>query len=129
MYEEPLPQVRSWRTKFKTAFRGVREGVRAQTSFIVHTVFSIAVVIAATALGMSRIEWCILLLCIAGVMTAEMFNSALESMARAITGESNPHLGNALDIASAAVLTAAVGVSIVGLLVFVHRAGELLGWW
>ena len=58
---------------------------------------------------MSLVEWCLLLLCIAGVLTAEMFNSALESMAKAITGESDPHLGNSLDIGSAAVLVASIG--------------------
>jgi diacylglycerol kinase len=78
---------------------------------------------------MGRLDWCILLLCITVVLTAEMFNSALESMARAITGESNPYVGRALDIGSAAVLTAAAGAVAIGLLVFVHRLGERLGWW
>ncbi len=74
-------------------------------------------------------EWCLLLLCIAGVFTAEMFNSALESMARAITGKSDPHLGNSLDIGSAAVLLASAGASIVGTIIFARRLGILLGWW
>ena len=35
-------------------------------------------------------EWCILLLCITVVLTAEMFKSALESMAKAITSAYMP---------------------------------------
>jgi diacylglycerol kinase len=129
MFPEPLPSKRSWPRKFRDAFRGVREGVQSQSSFIVHFAMAIAVVVVAAVMGLARVEWCILLTCITLVLTAEMFNSALESMARAITGESNPHLGNALDIGSAAVLVAAVGASSVGLVVFVHRLGELAGWW
>jgi diacylglycerol kinase len=38
-------------------------------------------------------------------------------------------LGNSLDIGSAAVLTASIGASIVGAIIFGHRLGNLLGWW
>ena len=54
---------------------------------------------------------------------------ALESMARAITGEENPHIRDVLDIASGAVLTAAFGAIAVGLVLFGHRSGQVLGWW
>ena len=60
----------------------------------------------AGLLRVSRVDWSILLLCIFGVLTAELFNSALESVARAIDTRHNPHLAAALDIASAAVLPA-----------------------
>jgi diacylglycerol kinase len=120
---------RSWARKFRDAFRGLKEGVRGQSSFFVHFFTAVAVVVAGLALGVSLLEWCVLTLCIAGVLTAEMFNSAFESMAKAITGESDPHLGNSLDIGSAAVLVASVGASIVGAIIFGHRLGILLGWW
>ena len=129
MPPSPPPWKRSWPQKFRDAFRGVREGVQSQSSFTVHFAMAVAVVVAAAVMRMGRIEWCLLLICTTIVLTAEMFNSSLESMARAITGESNPHLGDALDIGSAAVLVAAVGAICVGLVVFVHRAGELLHWW
>ncbi len=125
----PPPYHRSWTRKFRDAFRGFAAGVRRQNSFAVHFAVATAVVIAAAALRLGHTEWCILLLCIMVVLIAEMFNSALEYMARAITGESNPHVGNALDIGSAAVLIASAGAIVVGLLVFGHRAATLAGWW
>jgi diacylglycerol kinase len=124
----PSPE-RSWVCKFRDAFRGVKEGVRGQSSFFVHVFVAVAVVAAGAVLGVDLTEWCLLLLCIAAVLTAEMFNSALESMAKAITGENDPHLGNSLDIGSAAVLLASIGASIVGSIIFAHRLGILLGWW
>ena len=125
---DPIPE-RAWTRKFRDAFRGIKEGVRGQSSFFVHFFIAAAVVVAGVVLGMDCVEWCVLLLCIAGVLTAEMFNSALESMAKAITGESDPHLGNSLDIGSAAVLVASIGAAIVGTVVFAHRLLVLLGWW
>jgi diacylglycerol kinase len=120
---------RSWACRFRDAFRGLKAGVRGQSTFFVHF-FATAVVIAAAAvLRVNEYEWCLLLLCIAGVITTEMLNSALESMAKAITGECDPHLGNSLDIAAAAVLVASIGASIVGSIIFTHRVGELLAWW
>lgn len=123
------PPVRSWQQKFRDAFRGVKEGIRGQTSFLVHLLFTATVLITAAVMRMDQAQWSTVLLCITVVLTAEMFNSALESLAKAITSESNLHLGNALDIGSAAVLVASVGAAIVGTLVFVHRLGTLLGWW
>ena len=84
---------------------------------------------AAAVLRVDLYEWCLLLLCITVVLVAEMFNSALESMAKAITRQSHPHLGNSLDIAAAAVLAASIGAAVVGAIIFGNRVGILLGWW
>ncbi len=129
MPNDPSFIQRSWFRKFRDAFRGVKVGVRGQSSFRVHLAVGVAVVAIGIVLKVGLPEWCILALCVAGVLTAEMVNSSLESMAKAITGESDPHLGNSLDIASAAVLVSALGAAAVGLIVFLHRLGVLLGWW
>ena len=119
---------RPWRDKFADAFRGAKRGVRGQSSFFVHFFIAALVVAAALALRATRIEWCVLVLCITIVMTAEMFNSALEHMGRAMGDEYNPTLGSALDIGSAAVLTASIGAAIVGCVIFLYRLGELMNW-
>jgi diacylglycerol kinase len=129
MTYDPDSSPRSWAQKFRDAFRGLKAGVRGQNSFLVHGLVAVAVVVAGLLLRVTLTEWCLLTLCIFGVLVTEMFNSALESMAKAITGESHPHLGNSLDIGSAAVLLAALGASIVGSIIFGHRFGALLGWW
>jgi diacylglycerol kinase len=125
---EMLPE-RSWVKKFRDAFRGMKEGVRGQSSFFVHFFMSTVVVIAGVVLRVELAEWCILVLCMTIVLTAEMFNSALEAMAKAITEEIHPYLKNSLDIGSAAVLVASLGASLVGCLLFLHRLGAMLLWW
>jgi len=120
---------RTWLGKFTDAFRGLREGVRAGTSFRVHALAAVAVMIVAASLRMGASEWCIVLLSIAGVLAAEFFNTALEAMARAITRETDPHIRDALDIAAAAVLTAALESVAVGAVVFGHRLGQVVNLW
>jgi diacylglycerol kinase len=125
---EPISE-RPWPRKFCDAFRGVKAGVRGQSSFFVHFFTTAAVIVAGVVLGVNLIEWCILLVCITMVLTAEMFNSALESMAKAVTGETDPHLGNSLDISSGAVLVASIGAAIAGSIIFISRLGIMLQWW
>ncbi len=118
---------RSWPEKFQDAFRGARVGMRGQKSFYVHFFFTTAVVIAGFLFQVDRAEWCLLILCITGVLTAEMFNSALEWLARCLPEGGHPQLGAALDIGSAAVLIASIGSVLIGFLVFTPHLVKLLG--
>ena len=120
---------RTWKQKFADAFRGLREGARGNNSLAVHFLAALATIAVAAALKMGPVEWCILLLCITGVFAAELFNSALEALARAVTKQTDPHIRDALDIASGAVLAAGLGSVAVGLVLFGHRVGQALGWW
>jgi len=124
---EQLPE-RSWRHKFRDAYRGIKLGVRGQSSFFVHFFLATAVIVVAVVLEVSLIEWCVLLICISGVLASEMFNSALESFAKIATREDNPNVGEALDIGSGAVLIASVGAAIIGVIILVNRLAILVGW-
>src|SRR5581483_8492221 len=77
----PRPR-RSWARKFHAAFRGFKLGVRGHSSFFVHFFFAALVVAAAPVLGCDRLEWCVLLGCIGLVLTAELFNIAIETLFR-----------------------------------------------
>jgi len=125
----PDPTRRTWSQKFRDAVRGVAIGVAGQSSFRIHLLFAVLVTGAAIALRVSLLEWCLLLLCITAVLVAEMFNSALEWLAKAVSLEYDHQIGNALDIGSAGVLLAALGASVAGTLIFVYRLGTYLGWW
>lgn len=119
-----------WIQKFRNALAGMWREVRDDRSFQVHFSVAAAVVVCAVVFHASLVEWCILLVCITVVLVAELINSALESMAKAITDEPDPHVGAALDIGSAAVLLAAVGASITGGIIFLRHLVVLLSrWW
>jgi len=124
--ESAITANRGWANKFRVAFRGIRLGVAGESSFLVHGALTLVVVLFAVTLRVSRTEWCLLVVCFAGVLASEMLNSALESLAKAVDERYNPALGAALDIASGAVLLAAMGAATVGVLVFVPHLWTLL---
>jgi diacylglycerol kinase len=118
MSKEELPGPRTWASKFRDAGRGIGFAVRAEKSFIVHAFATICVIAAAAALRVSPNDWAILLVCVGCVVTAECFNSAVESLARTITSEKNPEIGQALDMAAGAVLLISIGSACAGLAIF-----------
>jgi len=113
---------RTWIQKFSTAFRGVGVGIRGQRSFYVHLPMGLLVVVMGVLLRVDLMQWCALALCIAIVLAAELFNSALESLAKAIDTNHNPHIADGLDMASGAVLITAIGATTVGAIVFLAQA-------
>jgi len=129
MPEEYQPRKRSWPEKFRETFHGLWVGVRGQSSFSFHFVATIAVIVAGIVLKVTRVEWYILILCITSVLTAEMFNSALEVLAKAVDKNRNQYLADSLNISSAAVLVTSIGSSLTGAIIFIHRLGIRLEWW
>lgn len=110
---------RTWRRKFSDAFSGLRESFRRQSSYHAHFAATVLVVLSAWFLGnFDAVRWSLLVLCIVVVLGAEMFNTSIEALARAVTTSYNPHIGRALNIASGAVLTLAGGAAVVGILLF-----------
>ena len=120
------PKQSSWPRKFRCAARGLARGLRTERNFLVHLAAAVAVVGAATVLDASRLEWCVLVLCITVVLGAELFNTAIEQLARAITRDHNEQLRDALDTSSGAVLLVAIGAAVVGSIVLAHRLGCFL---
>ncbi len=126
MNSAPNRTPHTWASKFRHAFRGLGVGVTRQNSFLVHVPVATAVLVAATCFRVTEAEWCILTLCITVVCSAEMFNSALENMAKAVTREYREELRSSLDTAAAAVLVAALGSVVVGVIIFAPRLLPLL---
>ncbi len=62
-------------------------------------------------------RWVAIIGCIVMVLVLELINTSIEHLARAVTAERHPEIGRSLDIAAAAVLVAAIGAVVIGLLV------------
>jgi len=129
MSDLPPTERRLWADKFRDAFRGLKDGVRGQSSFFAHFFAAVAAIGVGLTLRVTRLEWCLLVLCIAGVLAAEMFNTAIEVLARSVNDQDDPNLRQALDISAAAVLLSAAGSVVVGLILFVPPFAKLLGLW
>ncbi|QDU19555.1 diacylglycerol kinase [Urbifossiella limnaea] len=115
---EPTRRRRAWRDKFREAARGVKLGVRGHSSFSVHFFFAALALTAAAVLGLDVWEWCVVLLCVGGVMTAELLNSAIETLFHGLDADAKNRIVGCLDIAAGAVLVAGATAAVVGTLVF-----------
>jgi diacylglycerol kinase len=119
---------RRWREKFREAFRGVKLGVRGHSSFYVHFFFAALVIAAAVALDCNATEWIALIACIGFVFTAELFNSAIETLFHGLDAESKSRIHGCLDIAAGAVLMASGTATLIGAIVFIKRLAVLFHW-
>ena len=123
----PRPR-RRWRDKFRDAFRGMKRGVRGHSSFFVHFFFAALVVAAAAVLECRLLEWCVLIGCIGAVLTAELFNSALETLFHGLDAATKQRLRGVLDIGAGAVLLASATAAVIGALLLGYRLWVFLGW-
>jgi len=91
----------------------------------VHVTAALVVLVAAVVLRFSVIEFVGLVLCFAVVIAAELFNTALEVLIDYAWPEHHPMIGRAKDVAASAVLMAAAGAAVVGILLFARHIFHL----
>jgi diacylglycerol kinase len=106
---------------FRHAGRGFIWALSSQANLRVHLGAAAIVLVAALLLRFSTIEFVGLTLCFAIVIAAELFNTALEVLIDYAWPEHHPMIGRAKDVAAAAVLVAAVGAAVVGVLLFARH--------
>jgi diacylglycerol kinase (ATP) len=96
---------------------GVLTLFREQHNAWIHALATLLVVAVGLYFGLSRLEWCALILAVMAVWCAEALNTALELLADASVPERHPLVAKAKDVAAGAVLLTAVGAAIVGAVV------------
>ena len=103
---------------FVFAFKGIITTIISERNMRIHLIAAMAVITLGGYLKITKIEWCLLVLCIGLVMAAESFNSAIEWLTDLIKPELHPKAEKAKDAAAGAVLLVSIASAIVGLLIF-----------
>lgn len=106
---------------FRHAGRGLSWAVTSQANLRFHLAAAATVLLTALFFHFTALEFVGLVLCFAVVIAAELFNTALEVLIDYAWPERHPMIGRAKDVAAAAVLMAAVGTALVGLLLFARH--------
>jgi diacylglycerol kinase (ATP) len=106
---------------FGHAFRGIASVVRSQHNAWIHALATWAVIALGFALKIDRGEWLAVSLAIALVWTAEILNTAIETLCDVVSPEHHPGVKEVKDMAAGAVLVSAVAALIVAILVFGAR--------
>lgn len=111
---------------FRNALKGVVSHARSESHFRFHLWSTLMVVFFGFLLHVSKLEWCLLILCIILVLAAESFNTAIEKMMDIIHPGEHSQVGFIKDVTAAAVLIVSVGAAIIGSIIFFPKLLALI---
>lgn len=100
---------------------GAKHSLSTQRNLWIHLLIGAAVMMAGYYFALSLAEMALLVLTIVVVVVTEMLNTAIEEMVNLVKPDHHPQAGLVKNIAAAAVLMAAVGSVIIGLIIFLPR--------
>lgn len=106
------------RNPFSDAFRGLIAAYRGERNLRIHIAVTLITIILSLWLDVSREEWYWIALCITLVITAELFNTAIEACVDLVSPENRPLAGKAKDVAAGAVLVVVIFAVIIGGIIF-----------
>ncbi|MBW7571652.1 diacylglycerol kinase family protein [Caproiciproducens faecalis] len=103
---------------FKYAFRGIIYCINNERNMRIHTVAALYVFVFSFFFEMSRTSYAAVLIAIAMVITAELFNTVAEELCDMAAASFHPVVRIIKDMAAGAVLISAVFAAAVGVCVF-----------
>lgn len=111
---------------FKYAISGIRDLFKTEPNVIIHSFAAVFVIAMGFYFGISSTEWCLIVIAITLVFSAEAFNTALEYLTNLVSPDFNKLAGKTKDVAAGAVLFAAIGAAVIGLIIFLPKIISLL---
>ena len=87
----------------------------------IHLVAAVLACVAGFYFNITSVEWIVIILCIVLVISFELLNTAIEELCNMIHPEQHPVIKKVKDIAAGAVLVAAIGSVIAGLIIFLPK--------
>ena len=102
------------------ALAGLRHALRTEHSVRFEAVVFVLVVVALAILRPAPLWWALVALASAGVLAAELLNTAIEALADHLCPEHHPRIRVVKDCAAAAVFVSVVGALVVAAALAVH---------
>lgn len=102
---------------FGHAFRGWWYVLKTQQNAWIHSLFATVVVLVGLWVGLTPIDWAVIVLTIAMVFTAEFINTAIEAVVDLASPVHHPLAKVGKDVGAGAVLVAALAGIVIGLLI------------
>ena len=103
---------------FVHAFNGLKLAFSEEPNFRFHILATALVLILGVYFDIERVDWMIVIICIGLVVSAELFNTAIENVCDLITEEHHPRVKKIKDISAAGVLVISLIALIVGLWIY-----------
>ncbi len=97
---------------------GIRSTWREETNFRIELLSGFGIIMLATYLHFSKLEWIIILACIGAVLASEMVNTAIEDLCDRVESSFDPVIGKIKDVMGGFVLLVSITSAIIGLIIF-----------
>jgi len=123
--KKPPQKNRTFFDSFRYAFQGVRTVFQEERNMRTHVIFSLAVIIVALFLPLTKFEWLWLLLVCFLVLVMEIWNTVTENLIDLVSPNFHPLAKKVKDMAAAAVLFTSFFSVIVGLIILLPKILEL----
>lgn len=117
----PKQEYKKLINSFKYAIEGLISSFKTERNMKIHILAMIITVILGFILKLDVIEWCICIIAIVLVISAELLNTAIETIVDMISLEKSEKAKLAKDISAGAVLTFAIGAVVVGIIILVPK--------
>lgn len=106
---------------FRFAWNGIVEVIKTERNFRFHLLAGGLALIAGVVLGLSSVEWAVIVTIISVVLAVEMLNSSIERLLDYLAPEEHPLAGLVKDIAAGAVLVVSFASVIIALFIFIPK--------
>ncbi len=106
---------------FQYAVNGIQTLLKEEHNSRIHFAAALMAILLGVLLKISTVEWSLISIAITGVFAMELINSAIENLADAFSIEKDDRIMKVKDMAAGAVLVAAVGALIIGILIFLPK--------
>ena len=110
----------------KYALEGITTTLINEQNFQIHAIGTITVVSANIFFKITTIEWCIILICIALVLSLELINTSIEYLVDLVSPSYHLLAKRTKDAAAGAVLIAAIICSIIAVIIYLPYIKKLL---
>ncbi|MBN2332954.1 MAG: diacylglycerol kinase family protein [Deltaproteobacteria bacterium] len=108
------------------AAKGIKFLFRTEINARLHAMATAAVLAVSIFLPLTSLEWALVAIATSMVWSAEAMNTAIEHLADMVSTKPDPRIAVIKDLAAGAVLIAAIGAAIIGVLVFAPYLMQLL---
>jgi diacylglycerol kinase len=105
---------------FLFALEGLQYAFKRERNFRIEILLGILVIVLGYCFSITALHWLFIVLNIGFVLSAELFNTAMERICDAITTEINPLIKIVKDTAAAAVVVSALCALVSAIIIFYH---------
>lgn len=110
---------------FVYAYNGIKYFLSSQHNAWIHLAAATLVVFFGFYFNLNKTEWLFVIVSMAFVFVAEIFNSSIEALTNLVSPDYNEKAGRIKDLAAAAVLVSAITSAIIGCYIFLPKIYNL----